>query len=46
LSCRFRHLDCEKLAAAKKEFLQMERDGIIPPLRQPLVLSPALGAET
>jgi hypothetical protein len=29
LSCRFRRLDGEKLAAAKKEFLQMERDGII-----------------
>jgi hypothetical protein len=29
LSCRFRRLDSEKLAVAKKEFLQMERDGII-----------------
>ncbi len=29
LACRFRRLDGEKLAAAKKEFLQMERDGIV-----------------
>jgi hypothetical protein len=29
LACRFRRLDGEKLASAKKEFLQMERDGII-----------------
>jgi hypothetical protein len=29
LSCRFRRPDSEKLAAAKKEFLQMEKDGII-----------------
>ncbi len=29
LSCHFRHLDGKKLAAAKKEFLQMERVGII-----------------
>jgi hypothetical protein len=29
LACRFRRLDGKKLAAAKKEFLQMERDGII-----------------
>jgi hypothetical protein len=28
--CWFRRLDSEKLATAKKEFLQMERDGIIP----------------
>ncbi len=27
LACRFRRLDGEKLAAAKKEFLQMERGG-------------------
>jgi hypothetical protein len=29
LACRFRRLDGEKLAAAKKEFLKMERDGIV-----------------
>ena len=29
LACRFRRLDGEKLAAAKKEFLQMEKDGIV-----------------
>jgi hypothetical protein len=29
LACRFRRLNGEKLAAAKKEFLQMERDGIV-----------------
>ena len=29
MACRFRRLDGEKLAAAKKEFLQMERDGIV-----------------
>ncbi len=29
MACRFRRLDGEKLAAAKKEFLQMEKDGIV-----------------
>ncbi len=29
LACRSRRLDGEKLAAAKKELLQMERDGIV-----------------
>jgi transposase InsO family protein len=29
LSCRFRRLDGEKLAAAKEEFLRMEKEGII-----------------
>ncbi len=29
LTCRFRRLDREKLVVAKKEFLQMEKDGIV-----------------
>ncbi len=29
LSCRFRCLDGEKMAAAKEEFLHMEKEGII-----------------
>jgi hypothetical protein len=29
LSCRFRRLDDKKLAAAKEEFLHMEKEGII-----------------
>ncbi len=28
-SCRFRRLDGEKLAAAREEFLRMEKEGII-----------------
>jgi hypothetical protein len=29
LTCRFCRLDGEKLVVAKKEFLQMEKDGIV-----------------
>ena len=43
LACRFRRLDGEKLAAAKKEFLQVERD--CSAVQQPVVVPSSHGPE-
>ncbi len=40
-----RRLDGEKLAAAKSEFEQLERDGIVRRSDSPLVFTPSYGGE-
>ncbi len=45
ISAKFRRLEAEKLAAAKAEFDQLERDGIIRRSRQSMGLSSAHGEE-
>jgi hypothetical protein len=45
ISAKFRRPEAEKLAAAKAEFDQLERDGIIRRSRQSMGLSSAHGEE-
>jgi hypothetical protein len=46
ISSKFRRLDSVKLAAAKKEFYQMEKDGIVRQSDSPVVIVAPYGDET